>query len=355
VLERSTAEQQLIMAHEISHLRERDPLLLTAALSALALLPWNPALWWQLHRLRYAIEVDCDARVLNSGHEAQAYGEALIEVGRRRSGFVGIVAGMSESKTLLEQRIEIMAQRNRRPWTLGFAALCALAIALAAGATQIAPPDARSGRKEISVDLATLDRYVGKYQLARTTNILSITRDGDQLSAQLTGQASLPIYAESPTEFFWKAVDAQVTFSSVGPGLAANATIHQNGADLTAMRLDDATAQALEKSLKDRIANSTPQQGSELALRRTIAALQSGVPNYADMTPAMQDATRQQLRVLNSSVAGLGAIQTVEFKGVQEGGADRYVITYQSGKESQCLIALDANGLIAGMWIFPPF
>ena len=34
---------------------------------AVVLMPWNLPLWWQWRRLRFAIEVDCDARVLASG------------------------------------------------------------------------------------------------------------------------------------------------------------------------------------------------------------------------------------------------------------------------------------------------
>jgi hypothetical protein len=39
-----------------------------------------PLLWWQLRRLRHAIEVDCDARVLMAGHNMTTYG--AIEVYR---------------------------------------------------------------------------------------------------------------------------------------------------------------------------------------------------------------------------------------------------------------------------------
>jgi hypothetical protein len=42
--------------------------------------PAGPFAWWQLHRLRYAIEVDCDARVLKSGLDTGQFGETLIGV-----------------------------------------------------------------------------------------------------------------------------------------------------------------------------------------------------------------------------------------------------------------------------------
>ena len=59
--------------------------LMTAGLAAV-LLPWNLPVWWQLRRLRLAIEVDCDARVVRRGGDLRQYASLLIEVGRRRAG-----------------------------------------------------------------------------------------------------------------------------------------------------------------------------------------------------------------------------------------------------------------------------
>ena len=61
------SHQAAVIAHEQSHLEARDPQLFTLALALLVFMPWNLPLWWQLRRLRYAIEIDCDARVLKGG------------------------------------------------------------------------------------------------------------------------------------------------------------------------------------------------------------------------------------------------------------------------------------------------
>src|SRR5690606_13707628 len=42
------AAQALILAHEQQHRVARDPLLLRVALVAVAAVPWNLPLWWQL-------------------------------------------------------------------------------------------------------------------------------------------------------------------------------------------------------------------------------------------------------------------------------------------------------------------
>jgi CubicO group peptidase (beta-lactamase class C family) len=79
-------------------------------------------------------------------------------------------------------------------------------------------------RKEIAVPAATLAKYVGAYELAPKV-VMTITLDGEQLSAQLTGQGKLPIYAQSETLFFLKVVDAQLEFA----GDASSLVLHQNG------------------------------------------------------------------------------------------------------------------------------
>ena len=78
LLARTLHEQQLVVAHEQSHIAARDPLLLLAACAAIALMPWNPLAWFALARLRLAIELDCDRRVLGTGASPRAYGQLLI-------------------------------------------------------------------------------------------------------------------------------------------------------------------------------------------------------------------------------------------------------------------------------------
>ena len=108
IIEASPHHQTLVLAHEQSHLDAGDQKLLTVCVCLLVFMPWNIPLWWQLRRLRRAIEVDCDTRVLSKGHSVSNYGETLIAVGQRQSGFLGTVAAMSESISFLEQRIHIM-------------------------------------------------------------------------------------------------------------------------------------------------------------------------------------------------------------------------------------------------------
>jgi beta-lactamase regulating signal transducer with metallopeptidase domain len=64
MLDIPAATRSMVLVHESEHIAARDPLLLLMGLLVVLLLPWNMFLWWQLRRLRFAVEVDCDARIL---------------------------------------------------------------------------------------------------------------------------------------------------------------------------------------------------------------------------------------------------------------------------------------------------
>ena len=75
--------RELLLLHEREHLRANDSRVLFGAALLLALVPWNAALWWMSRRLRLAIEIDCDARVIRASNARHSYGHMLITVGER--------------------------------------------------------------------------------------------------------------------------------------------------------------------------------------------------------------------------------------------------------------------------------
>src|SRR5262249_39160554 len=103
---------------------------------------------------------------------------------------------------------------------------------------KIEPP---KEHKEVTVDTKTFDRYVGSYQMGPNA-ILAISREGDQLYEQLTGQPKLQLFPESERKFFLKVVDAQITFDTDPQGRATQAILHQGGRDTAAKRLNEAEA-----------------------------------------------------------------------------------------------------------------
>jgi serine-type D-Ala-D-Ala carboxypeptidase/endopeptidase len=114
--------------------------------------------------------------------------------------------------------------------------------------------------KEITLDPKILDGYVGRYQLAANF-ILSITREGDELFAQATGQPKVQIFPQSAREFFYKVVDAQITFETDSTGRASSLTLHQNGANTPAQRIEGAPAPAAATGHKEVSIDSKALEG----------------------------------------------------------------------------------------------
>jgi D-alanyl-D-alanine-carboxypeptidase/D-alanyl-D-alanine-endopeptidase len=90
-------------------------------------------------------------------------------------------------------------------------------------------------RTEVSVDPALLETYVGVYQLAPTF-ALTITREGSSLFGQATGQPKIQLFAEAPTEFFLKEVDAQITFEKDATGKVTRLVLHQGGMNIPGVK-----------------------------------------------------------------------------------------------------------------------
>jgi len=129
-------ELSVALAHEKSHLAARDPALLLLGLVVIAILPWNLPLWWQLRRLRFAIEVDCDTRVLNRGLTLRDYGSALLTIGERGNAApLGAVA-LTEPASQLLRRIQIMTAdlpKRSAGAVLAAVTLAVACVAVAAG------------------------------------------------------------------------------------------------------------------------------------------------------------------------------------------------------------------------------
>ncbi|HEU4628423.1 MAG TPA: M56 family metallopeptidase [Gemmatimonadaceae bacterium] len=133
--------RQLVLRHEHEHLRAGDPHLLLAGLAAVIAMPWNPALWWQLGRLRLAVELDCDRRVLRAHGDVERYGLLLMAVSQRGGGLMRLaMPALSESSGALERRIAAMTAATPRRRGARAAALGLAALAVAAAACLVPSP-----------------------------------------------------------------------------------------------------------------------------------------------------------------------------------------------------------------------
>jgi len=142
--------RRLAFAHEAEHLRAGDPRLLTAAAVLVALAPWSPAGWWMLARLRAAVEIDCDRRVLaRAGRRARApiaaYGTLLLDVATRHAmsppSRPRLAPALAESApTTLERRIRQMTAPRPTAARARLALLALGSLACAAAACELPRP-----------------------------------------------------------------------------------------------------------------------------------------------------------------------------------------------------------------------
>jgi bla regulator protein BlaR1 len=101
---------------------------------------------------------------------------------------------------------------------------------------------------------------------------------------------------------------------------------------------------------KAKVKSQTATPGSEAILRRNIESLQSGHPRYSEMSPDLQDATREQLPRMAEDMTRWGPIENVRFLGVGSQGWDIYQVTHASGS-AIWRIHLADNGIIDGLLV----
>ncbi len=90
----------------------------------------------------------------------------------------------------------------------------------------------------VNVPEPTLESYAGRYALQPGFTV-TVRRDGARLLVQLTGQPEFEVFAESETKFYYKVVDAQISFNADDAGKIESLTLHQGGRNMPAKRLED--------------------------------------------------------------------------------------------------------------------
>ncbi|MCY7350786.1 MAG: serine hydrolase [Cytophagaceae bacterium] len=92
------------------------------------------------------------------------------------------------------------------------------------------PYQVPKNRKAIPISEIVLRHYVGTYQMT-PDRTMAITLEAGKLFLQITGQAKFDVFAETETDFFLKAVDAQLTFYKDSNGNVSQVVVHQGGRD----------------------------------------------------------------------------------------------------------------------------
>jgi CubicO group peptidase (beta-lactamase class C family) len=91
-------------------------------------------------------------------------------------------------------------------------------------------------RQAVRVDPSLYDVYAGVYELAPGF-LLTVTREGDHLMTQATGQPKVEVFPESESKFFLKVADAQLEFQRGPDGKVTGVTLYQGGRAVPAKKV----------------------------------------------------------------------------------------------------------------------
>jgi bla regulator protein blaR1 len=338
----SRTHQDAVILHERAHIAARDPQLMLFAFVVSSAMPWNPVLWWQFARLRRAIELDCDARVLR-GFAERDYGEALIAVAVRRSEPLRLALSLLRPRTPLERRIAAMSQRNRKTSILTAGGLVAGSMCLAAAAAQVSQPSGSILEQAhlTQVEANGLNRYVGAYRFSEGT-VMWIDRQDDHLRVRFTGQAEEDVYPQGEHTFFYSkpGIDARIEFVST-----AEAILRQNGAVTRMPRIESQVAAQIESGIEQRVATQTADPRSQAALRAFVEGIVAGRIDRDHVNAQIAGALTNDLPKLQVRLTPLGKPLSYEFKSVGATGIDRYEVRHEHGV-SEWGILIDSNDVI---------
>ena len=179
--------------------------------------------------------------------------------------------------------------------------------------------------------------------------MLTVTREGERLSAQETGRPKFEIVAHG-VDAFASSHDDLVVFLRDGQSKVTQVLLHEPvyGARL-APRVGAVRAKAIEEDYSRRIAaapdrfrNQTPLPGSKEMILRGIDDLQRGIPNYERVSAPLAANIRRQASELQATFKAFGAVELIFFRGVSPGGYDIYGVKFTNGvAEFRILLGAD--------------
>lgn len=187
----------IVLAHEEEHIQRQDPRLLLVALLATVLVPWNLALWYATRRLRLAVELDCDARVVARGINRYRYGQVLLEAGRRtRTAGLPALATFAERATQLESRLSALVPGGSAggPRRMVGAAGAA-ALLLAAACTMDNPLGIDLGERALPTEIQLVSAVAGAHNPAVVQMLVRRFAEARAQDALAAGTAPEPFIA----------------------------------------------------------------------------------------------------------------------------------------------------------------
>jgi hypothetical protein len=344
----SERKLQAVLWHEGSHVAHGDFYVLLLAAINRAVFWFNPFAWWLSgHLARLAEMVSDDTAIAGLG-DSRCYADILVDMAKTARP---LPAGLAMARSsMVPWRVErILAAavvpadiglRQRMLTAVMLVPLAALsAVSLVQRAVPRLPGVATPAADILTApELSQLDRYTGQFEIS-PMSVLTISRHGEVLFAQITGEPRLRLIGLGSHEFADELGDVSIAFALRSGGPAHEAVLRQRNNGLRrGMRIDAAIAGGIEAAFNrrmatapDRFVDQIPAPGGEAVLRQTIEDLRSGNPEFEGMSVQLASKLHKLLPYLQTSLGLLGAVDGISFRGVGPGGYDIYGVKFTKG------------------------
>ena len=193
-------KREAVLAHEGAHVANRDFYLLLLAALNRSVFWFSPFAWWHHTRLAELAEIISDARALEVVEDRLSYAEILLDLVQHvRRAPAGIE--MARACTV-RSRVERILAATTAPAKLGWgkrigtAAVILPVVIVSAGsiAYRAAPASSPSHARGSAATAVRTPQSVSFYSLGRAS-IFTVSREGDELFGQVSGQRKLRLAA----------------------------------------------------------------------------------------------------------------------------------------------------------------
>ncbi|MGJ4931344.1 M56 family metallopeptidase [Bradyrhizobium sp. HKCCYLS2038] len=237
-------KQEAVLAHEASHIANRDFHVLILAAVNRALFWFSPFAWWQHRRLADLAEMISDASAIAVLDDRVSYAEILLDIvqaPRRRM----VALEMARPSTVLARIERILSDANAWPklapsrrvafavLMVPLAVLSGLAVATR---TDIAAAKAVPGPNDLAAPAGRAEHVA--FYAAGARGVFAISRQGDGLYGQLTGQRRLRLASAEPGHYAYADSAGLLSFV-LGEPAPRELVLNQLERDLKAARITE--------------------------------------------------------------------------------------------------------------------
>jgi hypothetical protein len=244
-------KRQAVLAHEGAHVANRDFYVLLLASLNRAVFWFSPFAWWQLLRLAELAEIISDARALEVLEDKLSYAELLLDLVQNVQR---APAGLEMARACtVRARVERILAATTAPAKVGWrkriwtaAAILPVVVVSAGSIAYTTKPVATpaiddAGAQAIAV--RTPER-ITFYSFGRAS-IFTVSREGDDLFGQLSGQRKIRLAAAEDGTFSYPAAAGRITLAVNNERAPSEPVLNQNGRDVRAARIADISWQGL--------------------------------------------------------------------------------------------------------------